>query len=335
MKFLSIAELQGYREFLLREKNPPQRCLRICMTGCRAYGAMEVRDAMIGEVERQGLNDRVEIRQTGCQGFCARAPVMVVDPDDIFYQQITPDDVPDIVSQTLKQGKLVERLLYFDLKRGRPISRSAEIPFYIGQVRNVLDNCGRIDPLNLDHYLLNNGYAALAKVLGEMTPEQVIDSVERSKLRGRGGAGFPTGRKWRLARNSPGSPKYLICNADEGDPGAFMDRAVLEGDPHIVLEGMLIGAYAIGAQKGYVYVRAEYPIAVEHIKAAVRQAEEKGLLGKNILGTDLAFEVEVKEGAGAFVCGEETALMASIEGRRGMPRTRPPFPPTHQNPALL
>lgn len=326
MGFSSIAELQEYREFLLGRKNPAQRCLRICMTGCRAYGAMEVRDALIGEVKRQGLSDRVEIRQTGCQGFCARAPVMLVDPDDIFYQQVTPDDVPDIVAQTLLQGKLVERLFYFDPKQGRPVSRSAEIPFYAGQVRNVLDNCGKIDPLNLDHYILNNGYGALAKVLGEMTPEQVIDSIERSKLRGRGGAGFPTGKKWRLARNSAGSPKYLICNADEGDPGAFMDRAVMEGDPHSVLEGMLIGAYAIGAQKGYVYVRAEYPIAVEHIKAAVRQAEEKGLLGKNILGTNLAFEVEVKEGAGAFVCGEETALMASIEGRRGMPRARPPFP---------
>ncbi|MBI5967982.1 MAG: FAD-dependent oxidoreductase [Deltaproteobacteria bacterium] len=326
MKFSSLSELKEYRDFLRRNQNPSKRCLRICMTGCRAYGAMEVRDALIKEVERRGLNDRVEIRQTGCQGFCARAPVMVLEPDDVFYQQVMPDDVPEIVSQTLMQGKLVERLLYFDLRQGRPIPRAAEIPFYAGQVKNVLENCGRVDPLNMDHYILNNGYAALAKVLGEMTPEQVVDSVERSKLRGRGGAGFPTGRKWRLARSSPGSSKYLICNADEGDPGAFMDRAVLEGDPHSVLEGMLVGAYAIGAEKGYVYVRAEYPIAVEHVKAAVRQAEERGLLGKNILGSQLAFEVEVKEGAGAFVCGEETALMASIEGRRGMPRARPPFP---------
>lgn len=324
--FSSIAELKEYREYLLRSENSRKRCLRICMTGCRAYGAMEVRDALIREVERKGLSDRVEIRQTGCQGFCARAPVMTLDPDDIFYQQVTPDDIPDIVSQTLLGGKLVERLLYFDLKKGRPISQSGEIPFYAGQIKNVLDNCGKIDPQNIDHYILNNGYAALAKVLSEMTPEQVIQSVERSKLRGRGGAGFPTGRKWGLARKSPGSMKYLICNADEGDPGAFMDRAVLEGDPHSVLEGMLVGAYAIGAQKGYVYVRAEYPIAVEHVKVAVRQAEERGFLGKNILGTGLAFAVEVKEGAGAFVCGEETALMASIEGRRGMPRARPPFP---------
>ncbi len=326
MRFSGIAELEEYRRDLLRGQNPRKRCLRICMTGCRAYGAMEVRDALIGEVKSRGLEDEVEIRQTGCQGFCARAPVMVLDPEDIFYQQVTPEDVSSIVSQTLMQGKVVERLLYFDLKREKPIPRSAEIPFYSGQVKNILDNCGKIDPLNLDHYILNNGYAGLSKVLREMTPEQVIDMVERSKLRGRGGAGFPTGRKWRFTRNSPGQEKYLICNADEGDPGAFMDRAVLEGDPHTVLEGMLVGAYAIGAHKGYVYVRAEYPIAVEHVKAAVAQAEERGLLGKNILGTGLSFEVEVKEGAGAFVCGEETALMASIEGRRGMPRARPPFP---------
>jgi NADH-quinone oxidoreductase subunit F len=326
MKFSNPAELKEYRELLLQRKDPAKRCLRICMTGCRAYGAMEVREALAKEVDRRGMNDRVEIRQTGCQGFCARAPVMTLDPQDIFYQQVTPEDVPDIVSQTLLQGKPVERLLYFDFKKGRPVLRSAEIPFYAGQVRNVLENCGKIDPLNMDHYLLNNGYAALARVLTEMTPEQVIDMVERSKLRGRGGAGFPTGRKWRFTRNSPGAEKYLICNADEGDPGAFMDRAVLEGDPHTVLEGMLVGAYAIGARKGYVYVRAEYPIAVEHVKTAVAQAGERGLLGKKILGTDFSFEVEVKEGAGAFVCGEETALMASIEGRRGMPRARPPFP---------
>ncbi len=326
MKFSSISDLEKYREHLLQSQDPRKRCLRLCMTGCRAYGAMEVRDTLIEEVKRQGLSDRVEIRMTGCQGFCARAPVMTLDPDDIFYQQVTPEDVADIVSQTLLQGKPVERLLYFDSKKGQPVLHSTEIPFYAGQLRNVLDNCGKIDPLNIDHYLLNNGYAALAKVLKEMTPDQVIETVERSKLRGRGGAGFPTGRKWRLTRNSPGLEKYLICNADEGDPGAFMDRAVLEGDPHTVLEGMLVGAYAIGAHKGYIYVRAEYPIAVEHIKAAVAQAEERGLLGKNILGTGLSFQVQVKEGAGAFVCGEETALMASIEGRRGMPRARPPFP---------
>ncbi len=326
MKFSNPGELEEYRRGLSRQKKKPRQCLRICMTGCRAYGAVEVKGALAQQVQMAGLEEEVEIRQTGCQGFCARAPVMVLDPFDIFYQQVSPEDAPDIVSRTLAEGKLVERLLYFDGKSGRILAHSKDIPFYAGQVRVVLENCGKIDPLNIDHYILNNGYAALERVLKEMTPDQVIDTVERSKLRGRGGAGFPTGRKWRLTRSSPGQEKYLICNADEGDPGAFMDRAVLEGDPHSVLEGMLIGAYAIGAQKGYIYVRAEYPIAVEHIKTAVSRAEEKGLLGKNILGSSLSFEVEVKEGAGAFVCGEETALMASIEGRRGMPRARPPFP---------
>lgn len=326
MKFLSFSDLKAYRQVLEENKNPIQKCLRICVTGCRAYGAIEVREALKEEVDRRGLNDLVEIRSTGCLGFCARAPVMVIDPGGIFYQQVNPDDAAAIVTQTLLAEKLIERLLYFDLKTSRPIPRMEEIPFYAGQQRNVLENCGKIDPLNIDHYLENQGYAALAKVLEEMTPEEVIDLIERAQLRGRGGAGFPTGRKWRLARNSPGPEKYVVCNADEGDPGAFMDRAVLEGDPHSVLEGMLIAAYAIGANKGYVYVRAEYPIAVEHIKAAVHQAEERGLLGQNILGTSFSFTIEVKEGAGAFVCGEETALMASIEGRRGMPRPRPPFP---------
>lgn len=326
MRFLSLADLQEYRRYLQEKENPGRKKIRLCLTGCRAYGALEVKEALWEEVKRQDLNDLVEIRPTGCLGFCARAPVMVIDPGGIFYQQVNPEDAAEIVSQTLREGRLIERLLYFDISTGRSIPRMEEIPFYAGQMRNVLENCGQIDPLNIDHYIQNQGYAALSKVLEEMTPEEVIDLIERSKLRGRGGAGFPTGRKWRLARNAPGKEKYIVCNADEGDPGAFMDRAVLEGDPHSVLEGMLIAAYAIGANKGYVYVRAEYPLAVEHIKVAVQQAEAKGLLGNNILGTSLSFTVEVKEGAGAFVCGEETALLASIEGRRGMPRPRPPFP---------
>ncbi len=326
MKFSSLADLEDYSQYLQEKEKTAPKCLRICLTGCRAYGAIEVKEALRQEVQRAGLNDLVEIRATGCLGFCARAPVIVIDPGEIFYQQVTPEDAAEIVTQTLKEGRLIERLLYFDLKTGRYIPRMGEIPFYAGQMRQVLENCGRIDPLNIDHYIKNRGYRALSKVLKEMTPEEVIELIERSQLRGRGGAGFPTGRKWRLARNAPGIEKYIVCNADEGDPGAFMDRAVLEGDPHSVLEGMLIAAYAIGAQKGFVYVRAEYPIAVEHVKKAVEQAEERGLLGPNILGTSFSFTVEVKEGAGAFVCGEETALMASIEGRRGMPRPRPPFP---------
>ena len=326
MRFNRILDLDNYRRELRQKKNPFQKCLRLCLTGCRAYGAEEVKEALLREVERQGLNDLVEIRQTGCHGFCARAPVMVIDPGGIFYQQVNPDDAPEIIRETVLHGRLIERLLYFDLKSGQRISKMEEIPFYAGQMRHVLENCGKIDPLNIDHYIMHQGYAALAKVLGQMRPPEVIDLVERAKLRGRGGAGFPTGRKWRLAFQAPGPDKYLICNADEGDPGAFMDRAVLEGDPHRVLEGMLIGAYAIGANKGYIYVRAEYPIAVEHSQIAVSQAKEKGLLGENILGTNFSFTIEIKEGAGAFVCGEETALMASIEGRRGMPRPRPPFP---------
>lgn len=326
MRFFNFSDLKDYRRHLQEKQNPDRKCVRLCLTGCRAYGAWEVKETLQEEVRRQDLDDLVEIRATGCIGFCARAPVMVIDPGGIFYQQVNPEDVPEIINQTLKQGKLIPRLLYFDINTGRSISRMEEIPFYAGQMRNVLENCGKIDPLNIDHYIQNQGYTALSKVLEEMKPEEVIDLIERSKLRGRGGAGFPTGRKWRLARSSFGSEKYIVCNADEGDPGAFMDRAVLEGDPHRVLEGMIIAAYAIGAHKGYVYVRAEYPIAVEHIERAVQQAEEKGLLGKNILGTSLSFTVEVKEGAGAFVCGEETALMASIEGRRGMPKPRPPFP---------
>ncbi|MGB9700168.1 MAG: FAD-dependent oxidoreductase [Thermodesulfobacteriota bacterium] len=326
MRFFRIADLKEYRRYLRERDHSARKCIRLCFTGCRAYGAMEVKEAIEQEVKQQRLENLVEIRPTGCHGFCARAPVLVIDPGGIFYQQVNPEDAPEIVSQTLGQGRLIERLLYFDINTGRTIPRMEEIPFYAGQIRNVLENCGKIDPLNIDHYIQNQGYGALSKVLEEMTPEEVIDLIERSKLRGRGGAGFPTGRKWRLARLAPGSEKYIVCNADEGDPGAFMDRAVLEGDPHSVLEGMLIAAYAIGAQRGYVYVRAEYPIAVEHIKVAVSQAEEKGLLGENILGTNFSFAVEIKEGAGAFVCGEETALMASIEGRRGMPRPRPPFP---------
>ncbi len=326
MKFSSLADLEDYRRYLQEKEKAALKCLRICLTGCRAYGAIEVKEALQQEVQRASLNDLIEIRATGCLGFCARAPVIVIDPGEIFYQQVNPEDASEIVNQTLKEGRLIERLLYFDLKTGRPIPRMGEIPFYAGQMRHVLENCGRIDPLNIDHYIKDQGYRALSKVLMEMAPEEVIDLIERSQLRGRGGAGFPTGRKWRLARNAPGIEKYIICNADEGDPGAFMDRAVLEGDPHSVLEGMLIAAYAIGAQKGFVYVRAEYPIAVEHVKKAVEQAEERGLLGPNILGKSFSFSVEVKEGAGAFVCGEETALMASIEGRRGMPRPRPPFP---------
>ena len=296
------------------------------MTGCRAYGAKEIKGALEDEINTRGLGDRVEIISTGCHGFCARAPVMTIDPEDIFYQQVSSQDVPEIVSETLKKGKIVERLLYEDPSSGKRIVHSRDVPFYKKQIKNILRNCGRIDPTNISHYIAHHGYAALGKVLSLGDPAGIIETMKKSGLRGRGGAGFPTGLKWSFARAAKGSPKYFICNADEGDPGAFMDRALLEGDPHSVLEGMIIGGYAIGAKQGYIYVRAEYPIAVEHLKIAIRQARELGFLGEDILGSGFSFDIRIKQGAGAFVCGEETALIASIEGRRGMPRPRPPFP---------
>jgi NADH:ubiquinone oxidoreductase subunit F (NADH-binding)/(2Fe-2S) ferredoxin/Pyruvate/2-oxoacid:ferredoxin oxidoreductase delta subunit len=319
-------DLESLRSTILRARDPGMLRVRICMTGCRAYGAVEIRDAFRREIDRLGLQEKVEIMETGCHGFCARAPVIVIDPQGVFYQQLTPDDVPEIVSETLVNGNIVERLVFADTKTGEHIPLADDVPFYKRQMKVVLRNCGKIDPKNIMHYIARDGYAALSKVLFTATPEEVIDSVKASGLRGRGGAGFPTGLKWGFARAAKGDTKYLICNADEGDPGAFMDRAVLEGDPHAVLEGMIIAAYAIGTETGYIYVRAEYPIAVEHLRIAVRQAEELGLLGENILGSGINFRINIKEGAGAFVCGEETALMASIEGRRGMPRPRPPFP---------
>ena len=314
------------RETILQRRDPDKPRVRICLTGCRAYGAVQIRDAFKSELQKRNLEGEIEIVETGCHGFCARAPVIVIDPQGIFYQQLTPDDVPEIVSETLVKGNIIEKFVFADPASGESIPIADDVPFYKKQTKIVLRNCGEIDPTNIFHYIARDGYAALVEVLSAMTPEEVIETVKASGVRGRGGAGFPTGLKWGFTRAAAGSPKYIVCNADEGDPGAFMDRGILEGDPHSVLEGMLIAAYAIGAQTGYIYVRAEYPIAVEHVNIAVAQATQLGLLGENILGTDFNFEIEIREGAGAFVCGEETALMASIEGRRGMPRPRPPFP---------
>lgn len=325
-KLKTYEDLKFLRESILGEQDPNMIRVRICMTGCRAYGAMEIRDAFRSEIDERGLQDKVKIIETGCHGFCARAPVVAIDPQGIFYQQLTAEDVPEIVSETLLNGKVVERLVFEVPGTDKRIPITDDVPFYKKQMKVVLRNCGMIDPQNIMEYIARDGYAALSKVFSSMTSEEVIESVKASGLRGRGGAGFPTGVKWGFARTAKGDTKYLICNGDEGDPGAFMDRAVLEGDPHAVLEGMIIAAYAIGCQTGYIYVRAEYPIAVEHVRIAVQQAEELGLLGRNILGSGFNFEIKIKEGAGAFVCGEETALMASIEGRRGMPRPRPPFP---------
>ncbi|UCH36405.1 MAG: NADH-quinone oxidoreductase subunit NuoF [Armatimonadota bacterium] len=295
------------------------------MTGCRAFGAVGLRDALAREIEQQGLAQDVDLVETGCHGFCAGAPVMAVDPHGFFYQRVRPENASEIVSVTVKGGQPVERLAYRGADKARLIRRE-QMPFFSGQRFVVLRNCGQIDPKRIEEYIRRDGYAALARVLSSLSPQDVVEEVKASGLRGRGGAGFPTGRKWELAASSPGDDKYLICNGDEGDPGAFMDRGVLEGDPHSVIEGMAIAAYAIGAREGYLYVRAEYPIAVEHLGIAIAQAEQMGLLGDNILGADFSFRVKLKEGAGAFVCGEETALMASIEGKRGMPRPRPPFP---------
>ncbi len=325
-KFRNAEELRDFRNKLIAKIDPNQTCVRICMTGCRAYGAEQVRDTFKEELERQGLGDKVEIRETGCHGFCARAAVIVIDPQGIFYQQVTPEDVPDIIWQTLKTGRVIERLLYPDPQSGQRVAYERDIPFYKGQQRNLLGNCGVISPTNISHYIARGGYSALDKSLFKMMPEEIISQVTQSGLRGRGGAGFPTGRKWGLVRANPGDIKYTICNGEEGDPGSFKDRALLEGDPHSVLEGMLIAAYTMGVTTGYIYIQEGYPIAVEHLKIAISQAEELGLLGENILGSGFNFKVMIKEGPGAYICGDETALMESIEGKRGIPRLRPPFP---------
>jgi len=301
--------------------------IRICAgTACHASGRLGVRDAVVEELANRGLNGKVAFVETGCHGFCEKGPILVIQPKGIFYAHVRPQDVAAIIEQSIEGDGFVEKRLYRDLHTGEPVPYERDIPFYKGQQRLVLALNGKIDPYSIDDYLSHEGYAALADVLAGDDPDAVIELITESKLRGRGGAGFSTGTKWRFARQAKGETKYVICNADEGDPGAFMDRSVLEGNPHAVLEGMLIAAFAIGAHDGYVYVRAEYPFAVARLDAALVQARERGLLGLDILGTGFAFDVHISEGAGAFVCGEETALIASIEGKRGMPRTRPPFP---------
>ncbi len=301
-------------------------------TGCTSSGSKAIQKAFNEQIEIAGLSEEVKLVQTGCFGLCALGPVVIIYPDGTFYSRVTPDDVPEIVSEHLLKGRVVERLVYADTGEEK-VENVADVSlsdtaFYKAQHRVALRNCGVINPENIDEYIAMDGYAALGKVLTEMTPEEVIDVVLKSGLRGRGGAGFPTGRKWSMARTlvPDADQKYVCCNADEGDPGAFMDRSVLEGDPHAVLEAMAIAGYAIGANQGFIYVRAEYPIAVARLKIAIQQAHEYGLLGKNIFGTGFDFDIELRLGAGAFVCGEETALMTSIEGKRGEPRPRPPFP---------
>jgi NADH-quinone oxidoreductase subunit F/NADP-reducing hydrogenase subunit HndC len=303
-----------------------QRIVFVCQgTGCVSSASEAVYEAFKDETDRQGMND-VEVDFTGCHGFCEQGPNVVIEPQGVFYTHVQAEDAAEIVTSHLRDGKPVERLFYHDPMTGQAIPQYSEINFYKKQQRVVLRNCGQINPEKIDHYIARGGYRALRKAFFEMTPEQVISEVTNSGLRGRGGAGFPTGRKWEFCRNSMGQKKYVICNADEGDPGAFMDRSILEADPHAVIEGLTIAGYAIGADEGYIYVRAEYPLAVRRVHTALEQAVERGFTGKDIVASGFDFTIHVKEGAGAFVCGEETALMASIESRRGMPRPRPPFP---------
>ena len=295
-------------------------------TGCTSSGSERIVSALEREIQDNGLSEEVKVIKTGCFGLCALGPIMIVYPEGAFYSMVKPEDIPEIVSEHLLKGRIVTRLLYQETVQEDTVKSLNHTQFYAKQKRVALKNCGVIDPENINEYIGLDGYMALGKVLTEMTPDQVIQTIKDSGLRGRGGGGFPTGVKWSFAAAQPAGQKYVCCNADEGDPGAFMDRSVLEGDPHVVLEAMAIAGYAIGASQGYIYVRAEYPIAVKRLEIAIGQARENGLLGKNILGTGFDFDIELRLGAGAFVCGEETALMTSIEGHRGEPRPRPPFP---------
>ena len=312
----------------LAKKTSYRKQILVCGgTGCTSSGSKKVIEALETELVKQGLDKEVLVVKTGCFGLCALGPIMIVYPEGAFYAQATPEGVARIVEEHIKGGNIVTDLLYQETVHsdGSIISLN-ETNFYKKQMRISLRNCGVIDPENIDEYIATNGYMALAKAVTEMTPDDVIQELLDSGLRGRGGAGFPTGRKWAFAKASQSDIKYVCCNADEGDPGAFMDRSILEGDPHAIIEAMAIAGYTIGASQGYVYVRAEYPIAVQRLEIALNQAREYGLLGKNIFGTDFCFDIEIRLGAGAFVCGEETALMTSIEGHRGEPRPRPPFP---------
>lgn len=301
--------------------------LMLCAgTGCVASGTMKTRAALQEELKKRGLEEEIKLVLTGCNGYCAEGPVMVVYPDEVFYQKVTVEDVPALVEEHFLKGRPYQKLMFKEPEKKAAMPLMKDIPFFKYQVLRVLRNKGLIDPEKIEDYIARDGYQAVAKALTQMTPEDIIKVVKDSGVRGRGGAGFPTGLKWEFASKSRSDVKYMLCNGDEGDPGAFMDRSVMESDPHSVIEGLIIGARAIGSHHGYIYVRAEYPLAVKRLQLAIDQATEAGLLGKNILDTGFDFELDIYLGAGAFVCGEETALMRSIEGKRGMPRPRPPFP---------
>ena len=315
-------QLKAYAAWVRTEMAAQKKRVLVCAgPGCLANGAEKILDAF-----RSHSIEAVGATRTGCHGFCEVGPVVRIEPDNLVYVHVKPEDVAQIVEETLRKGRVVERLVYRDPNTGRAYPKESDIPFYASQTKVALANCGAINPDDIGEYIARDGYQALARAVLDLSPDETIEEVLESGLRGRGGGGFPTGRKWMFARQAKGDQKYVVCNADEGDPGAFMDRCIMEGDPHSVLEGLAIAARAVGADRGYIYVRAEYPLAVARMKNAVKQARECGLLGADILGADFSFDVTIKEGAGAFVCGEETALLASIEGKRGMPRPRPPFP---------
>jgi len=315
--------LKRLKETILAQKPDGKSLVVCCGTGCLASGSDEVREAFIDEVRGQEPEEDIIVKRTGCRGFCECGPVVVISPEDTFYHRVTKEDVPEIVSESLIKDQIVERLLYENPATGQKCAHEADIPFYQKQERMVLRNCGHIDPTSIEDYIGAGGYEALAVTCSKMSPEEIISCVKESGLRGRGGAGFPTGLKWESSRNAAGEEKYIICNGDEGDTGAFMDRSVMEGDPHSVLEGMIIAGYAVGARKGIIYVRSEYPLAVRHLSTAIAQATDLGLLGQNIMGSGFDFEIEIVRGAGAFVCGESTALVMSIEGKRGFPKPLP------------
>jgi NADH:ubiquinone oxidoreductase subunit F (NADH-binding)/(2Fe-2S) ferredoxin len=321
-KIRNPGELHSYREGLQAKRSDSKKVIAVCCgTGCNASGARKVAQAFEDEIAKQDLEQRIDVRSTGCHGFCERGTLVLMHPEETLYTRVKPEDVPEIVEKTVKKGEILEKHLYDDPVTGKKHVKEQEIPFYKHQKRLILGKNGLIDPTRIDDYIALGGYQALAKAF-EMGPERVLDEVKRANVRGRGGGGFPAGRKWETCRNAPATKRYVICNADEGDPGAFMDRSVLEGNPHAVIEGMIIGAFTIGADEGYVYVRHEYPLAVKHLTIALEQAREKGLLGADILGTGFGFDIKINRGGGAFVCGESTALMASIEGKVGEPRAK-------------
>ncbi|MDH7512533.1 MAG: NADH-quinone oxidoreductase subunit NuoF [Clostridiales bacterium] len=321
------SQLQDWKKRLLAEQPAYDKTIVVSSGTCgQASGSLQIIEALNSELEKKDLRETVGLEITGCHGFCELEPNIVIYPQGIFYKKLTPNDIPRVIDETILKNKIVPSLIYEDPRTGRRFSLQKDFPFYQKQNRLLTENNFRIDPTKIEDYIMIDGYQALAKVLFDMTAEEVIAEIRASALRGRGGAGFPTGLKWEICRNASSDRKYIICNADEGDPGAYMDRSLLEGNPHSVIEGMIIGAYAIGAAEGYIYVRTEYPLAVKHVSIALEQARVRGLLGKSILGSEFHFDIHIVEGAGAFVSGEETSLMASIEGRHAFPRQRPPFP---------